>query len=102
MTTRAQQYLRWATVWPQMIWAEKWGECYTHFWGDGSPSNTMRPRPRPTSMPSCILIHPTVWPQCTEVTDRQDRQTDNGPIAYGERFYERSPKKTILLIFRAL
>jgi len=21
-------------------------------------------------------IHPTVWPQCTNVTDRQDRQTD--------------------------
>ena len=26
-------------------------------------------------MPSFILIHPTVWPQCTNVTDRQDRQT---------------------------
>jgi len=27
-------------------------------------------------MPSFILIRPTVWPQCTNVTDRQDRQTD--------------------------
>jgi len=25
-------------------------------------------------MPSFILIRPTVWPQCTNVTDRQDRQ----------------------------
>jgi len=41
----------------------------------GSPSNTMWPRP--TSMPSFILIHPTVWPQYTNVTDRPD----NGPLA---------------------
>jgi len=26
-------------------------------------------------MPSFILIHPTVWPQYTNVTDRTDRQT---------------------------
>jgi len=26
-------------------------------------------------MPSFILIHPTVWPQYTNVTDRQDTQT---------------------------
>jgi len=25
-------------------------------------------------MPSFILISPTVWPQCTNVTDRQNRQ----------------------------
>jgi len=37
--------------------------------------------PRPTSVPSFILIRPTVWPQYTNVTDRQDRQTDNGPVA---------------------
>jgi len=42
--------------------------------GAGSPSNTMRPGPRPTCVPSFILIWPTVWPQCTNVTDRQDRQ----------------------------
>ena len=29
----------------------------------GSPSNTMWPGPRPTSLPSGILIHPTDWPQ---------------------------------------
>ena len=42
------------------------------FWGRGagSPSNTMWLGSRPTSKPSFILIHPTVWPQCTNVTDR--------------------------------
>ena len=46
-------------------------------------------------MPSFVLILKTVWPQCRNVTDRTDRQTDrqdNGPIAYGEPFYKRSPK----------
>jgi len=52
----------------------------------GFPSNTMWPMLRPTTMPNFILIHPTVWPQYTNVTDRTDRQdrqsqTDNGPIA---------------------
>ena len=32
---------------------------------------TMSPGLRPTSVPSGI-IHPTVWPQYTNVTDRQD------------------------------
>jgi len=27
-----------------------------------------------TSVPSFILIHPTVWPQYTNVTDKTDRQ----------------------------
>jgi len=40
-------------------------------------------------MPSFILIHSTVWLQYTNVTDRQ---TDNGPIAQDELFYEWSPK----------
>jgi len=39
----------------------------------GFPPNTMWPGLRPTCMPSFILIHPTVWPQCTNVIDRQDR-----------------------------
>jgi len=29
----------------------------------GSPSNTVWPGPRPTSLPSGILIHQTIWPQ---------------------------------------
>jgi len=31
--------------------------------GAGSPSNTKSPRLSPTSIPSGILIHPTIWPQ---------------------------------------
>jgi len=31
--------------------------------GAGSPSNTKSPGPRPTSIPSGILVHPAVWPQ---------------------------------------
>jgi len=44
--------------------------------GAGSTSNTMLSGPRPTSVPSGILIHPVVWPQYTNVTNRtgQDRQ----------------------------
>jgi len=46
--------------------------------GGWVPSNTMWQGLRPTSMPSFILIHPTVWPQYTNVTDRTDRQrSDN-------------------------
>ena len=57
------------------------------FWGlgAGSPSNTMWPWPRPAFIRSGILIHPTIWPQCTD-------RADNGLIAYGEPFYKRSPK----------
>ena len=55
----------------------KLGMC--PFWVSWSPSNTMWQRPRPTSMPSFILIDPTIWPQkqYTNVTDRQDRQWSN-------------------------
>jgi len=65
--------------------------------GGGSPSKTMWPGPRPTCMPSFVLIHPTVWPQYTNVTDRQDRQTDNGPILYSKPLKKRSPKKYMLV-----
>jgi len=48
----------------------------------GSPSNAMWVEPKPTCMASFILIHPTVWLQYTNVTDRQRGQdrTDNGLI----------------------
>ena len=42
--------------------------------GAGSPSNTVWPGTRPTYMPSFILIHPTIWSQHINVTDRTDRQ----------------------------
>jgi len=55
--------------------------------GAGSSCNTMWPGPRPTSIPSGILIHPTVWPQYTNVTDRQtDRQTT---VRQHRAFYKR-------------
>ena len=55
-----------------------WGLCPFGGGGAGSQSNTMWPGPRPTCKPSFILIRPTVWPQCTNVTDRQtDTQRTN-------------------------
>jgi len=67
--TRAQQLLRWATV-PEQSGPKIGGGCYAPFRGGaGFPSNTMWPGSRPTSIPSGILIHPTVWPQYTIVTD---------------------------------
>jgi len=47
---------------------QKFGGAVPPFlWGErpGSPSNTMSPWPRPTSVPSGILIHPAIWPQWT-------------------------------------
>jgi len=62
--TRAQQLLRWATVPEHAKWTENCGAAVPlSMGGAGSPSNTMLPGPRPTSVPSGILIHPTVWPQ---------------------------------------
>jgi len=48
--------------------------------GAGSPSNTTWPEPRTTSVLSGTLIHPTVWPQYINATERQTGQ-DIGPIA---------------------
>ena len=53
-----------------------WGrERCAPFGGELGPHLTMWPGPRPNSVPSGILIHLTVWPQYTNVTDRTDRQT---------------------------
>ena len=43
------------------------GWCALFFFGGeaGSPSITKSPGPRPTSIPSGILVHPAVWPQQT-------------------------------------
>ena len=74
-STRAQQLLRWSTVGPK-----KWGcGCLAPLRGGaGSRSNTMSAGLRPTSVPSGILIHLVVWPQCKNA---QTLQTDNGLIA---------------------
>jgi len=54
---------------------ESTGGCCAPFHdGSWSPSNAMWLGPRPTYIPSGIVIHPTVWPQYTNVTDRTDRQ----------------------------
>ena len=47
------------------------------FWAGeaGTPWNTMSLLPKPTCTSHLFLIHPTVWPQYTNVSDRQDRQT---------------------------
>jgi len=40
-------------------------------------------------VPSCILIHPTVWPQyiiVTDSTDRQDRQTVYTNIRFANHY----------------
>jgi len=45
ISTRAEQLLRWATVWPHR--PNIGGGCYASFrWGAGSPSYTMSPGPR--------------------------------------------------------
>jgi len=52
-----------------------WGGCCAPFrGGELGPHPTRSPGPRLASVPSGILIDPTVWPQYTNVIDRQDRQ----------------------------
>ena len=79
----AQQLLRLATV-TEQSGPKSGGYCIHFRGGAGSPSNTKWPGPRPTwSVPRGILN--TVWPQYTNLTDRQDR-TDNGPKYIVNRF----------------
>jgi len=59
------------------VYAKKWGLlCPIPWRWAGSPSNTMSPGPRPSSLPSGILIRTTVWPQYTNVRYKTDRETD--------------------------
>jgi len=87
--------LIYAAIWPQRIWP-KIGACPPMGEGELGPHLTMWPM-WPTCRPSFILIRQTVWPQYTNITDRQ---TDNGPIAQGEPFYKRSPKNRKIAISR--
>ena len=43
--------------------------------GAGSKFNTIWPGSRSTCTRSFVLIHSTIWPQCTNVTNRTNRQT---------------------------
>jgi len=62
--TRAQQLMRGRPC--QSKVGRKVGVCCAPFRGGAaSPSNTASPWPRPSSVPSGILIHPAVWPQYT-------------------------------------
>jgi len=54
---------RWATM--DTAWKVRAALHLFVGWGAGSPSNTMWPGPRPTSVPSGIFIYPAVWPQQT-------------------------------------
>jgi len=55
--------------------ARKVEGCCAPFRGELGPCLTqMSPVPRSTCVPSDILIHPTVWPQYTNVTDKQAGQ----------------------------
>ena len=68
-----KRYLDPSSLWSQQTCTENWAGCAPFGGGAGSPSNTMWPGPRPTSTPSGILIYPTISPQYTNITDRQDR-----------------------------
>jgi len=65
-----------AAIWPQQIWAENWGLCP---FGGGELGSHLTQCVRGRGLRACqlsfVLIHPAAWPQCTNVTDRQDRQT---------------------------
>ena len=89
---RTKWHLIQPAIWPQQTWVENWGAV--PFWGRGagSPSNTMWPGPRPTCMPTFILIRQTVWSQYTNVTDKTERQTGQLPDSIGKAFYKWSPK----------
>ena len=64
------------------------------FWGTaGSPSNTKLPGPRPTSIPSGILICPTVWPQYTNVTDGQTNRTGQQSDSIGQTLLQTVTQK---------
>ena len=56
------------------------GGCALFLGVAGSTSNTMSRRPRYSSVTSGILIHPTVWPQYTNVADRQTDRQGSGSI----------------------
>jgi len=62
--------------------------------GAGSPFNTTWPGPKPTYMPSFVLIRPTIWPQYTNVTDRIDRHTGQRSDSRGQTLFTNGCPKT--------
>jgi len=65
------------------------GGCVPLRRGAGSPSNTMWPG---RGLPPRQVSSWSIQPFCHNTPTLQTWQTDNGPIAYGEPFYKRSPK----------
>ena len=47
-------------------------------------------------------MRPTVWPQYTNVTNRQDRQTGQRSNSIHKPFHKRSPKNAAAVVFRTL
>jgi len=68
----------------------------------GSPPNTMRPGPRPTCMPCFILIRPTVWPQCMNVTDGQTGQERQRTDSIGRTVLQTVAQKQFALCYRSI
>jgi len=63
---------------PRIIWTQAVGAAVPlSVTGAGSPPNTIWLKPRPTIMPSFILICSTIWPQYINVTDRTGQQSDS-------------------------
>jgi len=54
------------------------GCCALCVGGELGPHLTLSPGPMPTFVPSGILIHSVIWPQYTNVTDRQIGQRSRG------------------------
>ena len=63
LSLKCSAVLRLLTIWPQIHGLKSGGCCALFRRGNGSPSNTMWPGPRPSSVPSGILIHSSIWPQ---------------------------------------
>jgi len=73
----------------------KSGGCCAPFpVGSGSPSNTMWPGPRPTSV---LSPNPSNRLATIHQRYRQTRQTDNGPITQSQPFYKRWSKNDFMI-----
>jgi len=71
--------------------------------GAESSSNKTSLGPRPTSLPSGILVHPAVWPQYTNITDRTDRQRSDSigwTVFTAQRSYASAVVGVVILSFR--
>jgi len=89
-----------AAIWPQQLWTENWmGLCPFGRGGARSPFSTMWPGPRPTCTPSFILIRPTIWPQCTNVTDRQTGQDRQRSDSIGRTVLQTVAQKSYQWLF---